>query len=47
MKGAVSAQKALHGSKTEPRELLEGTEEESVFPMKFCFTYLAPYNLIA
>ena len=27
MKGAVSAQKALQGSKTETRELLGGTEE--------------------
>ena len=33
-KGAVSAQKALRGSKTEMRELLGGTEENSVFPMR-------------
>ena len=32
MKGAVSAQKALHGSETETRELLGGTEEISVSP---------------
>ena len=30
LKGAVSAQKALQGSKTEIRELLGGTEEFSV-----------------
>ena len=32
-KGAVSAQKALRGSETETRELLGGTEENSVSPM--------------
>ena len=30
LKGAVSAQKALQGSKTETRELLGGTDENSV-----------------
>ena len=30
LKGAVSAQKALQGSETETRELLGGTEENSV-----------------
>ena len=30
LKGAVSAQKALQGSETETRELLEGTEKNSV-----------------
>ena len=34
LKGAVSAQKALQGSETEPRELLGGTEENSVSPMR-------------
>ena len=34
LKGAVSAQKALQGSETETRELLGGTEENSVFPMR-------------
>ena len=33
-KGAVSAQKALRGSETETRELLGGTEENSVTPMR-------------
>ena len=33
-KGAVSAQKALRGSKTETRELLGGTEENSVSQMR-------------
>ena len=32
LKGAVSAQKALRGSETETRELLGGTEENSVSP---------------
>ena len=51
MKGALSAQKALQGSKTETRELLGGTEENIVsrrgvidLPMIF---YLAPLYLIA
>ena len=30
LKGTMSAQKALQGSKTETRELLGGTEENSV-----------------
>ena len=30
----VSAQKALQGSETETRELLGGTEENSVSPMR-------------
>ena len=34
LKGAVSAQKALQGSETETRELLGGTEANSVFPMR-------------
>ena len=34
LKGAKSAKKALQGSKTETRELLEGTEENSVSPMR-------------
>ena len=34
LKGAVSAQKALQGSETETRELLGGTEENSVPPMR-------------
>ena len=33
-KGAVSAQKALQGSETETRELLGGTDENSVSPMR-------------
>ena len=33
-KGAVSAQKALRGSETETRELLGGTEENRVSPMR-------------
>ena len=33
-KGGVSAQKALRGSETETRELLGGTEENSVSPMR-------------
>ena len=33
-KGAMSAQKALQGSEMEIRELLEGTEEKSVSPMR-------------
>ena len=33
-KGAVSAQKALRGCETETRELLGGTEENSVSPMR-------------
>ena len=33
LKGAVSAQKALQGSETETRELLGGTEENSVSPV--------------
>ena len=33
-KGAVSAQKALRGSEMETRELLGGTEENSVSPMR-------------
>ena len=32
MKGTVSAQKALQGSETETRELLGGTEENSLSP---------------
>ena len=34
MKGAVSAQKALQGPETETRELLGGTEENSVSLMR-------------
>ena len=34
LKGAVSAQKAIQGSKTETRELLGGTKESSVSPMR-------------
>ena len=34
MKGAVSTQKALQGSETETRELLGGTTENSVSPMR-------------
>ena len=34
LKGAVSTQKALRGSETEMRELLGGTEENSVSPMR-------------
>ena len=34
LKGAVSAQKALRGSETETRELLGGTEENSVSPIR-------------
>ena len=34
LKGAVSAQKALQGSKAETREFLGGTEENSVSPMR-------------
>ena len=34
LKGAVSAQKALQGSETETRELLGGTEENSVSTMR-------------
>ena len=34
LKGAVSAQKALRGSETETRELLGGTEENSVSQMR-------------
>ena len=33
-KGAVSAQKALRGSETDTRELLGGTEENNVSPMR-------------
>ena len=33
LKGAVSALKALRGSETETRELLGGTEENSVSPI--------------
>ena len=33
LKGAVSAQKALQGSETETRELLGGTENNSVSSM--------------
>ena len=33
-KGAVSAEKALRGSEMETRELLGGTEENSVSPMR-------------
>ena len=33
-KGAVSAQKALRGSEAETRELLGGTEENSVSPKR-------------
>ena len=32
LKGAVSAQKALQGSKTETRQLLGGTKEKSIIP---------------
>jgi len=32
LKGAESAQKALQGYKTKMRELLEGTNENSVLP---------------
>ena len=38
MKGAVSEQKALQMSEMEIRELLEGTEENSVTPMRGHFT---------
>ena len=42
LKGAVLAQKALQGSETETRELLEGTEENSVSPMRgHCFALQA------
>ena len=51
-RGAVSAQKALQGSKTVTRELLGGTEEKSISPTRghwfalqaneWIFTYLAP-----
>ena len=34
VKGAVSAQKAPHGSETETRELLGGMQEKSVSPMR-------------
>ena len=34
LKGAVSAQKALQGSRTETRELLAGTQEKSLSPMR-------------
>ena len=34
LKGAVSAQKAFPGSKTETRELLGGTEENGVSPTR-------------
>ena len=34
LKGAVSAQKALQGFEMETRELLGGTEENSVSPMR-------------
>ena len=34
MKGPVSAQKAVQGSETETRELLGGTEENSVSPLR-------------
>ena len=34
VKGAVSAQKAPHGSETETRELLGGMQENSVSPMR-------------
>ena len=34
LKGAVSALKALQGSETETMELLGGTTEDSVFPMR-------------
>ena len=34
LKSTVSAEKALQGSKTETRELLGGTEENSVSPMR-------------
>ena len=34
LKGTVSAEKALQGSKTETRELLGGTEENSVPPTR-------------
>ena len=40
-KGAVSAQKALQGSETETRELLGGTEENSVSPMMVRFALQA------
>ena len=33
MKGAASAEKALKGSESETRELLGGTEENSVSPI--------------
>ena len=32
LKGTVSAQKALQGSETERRELLEGTKENNILP---------------
>ena len=34
LKAALSAQKALQGSETETRELLGGTEENSVSPTR-------------
>ena len=34
LRGAVSAQKALRGSETETRELLGGTEENIVSPIR-------------
>ena len=34
LKGTVSAEKALQGSETETRELLGGTEEKSISPMR-------------
>ena len=34
LRGAVTAQKALQGPKTEGRELLGGTEEKSVSPTR-------------
>ena len=35
LKGAMSAQKALQGSKTKTRESLEGTDEIDILPNKF------------
>ena len=32
MKGAVSAQRAIKGSRTGPRELREGTKQNKFFP---------------
>ena len=47
LKGTVvTAQKALQGSQAETRELLEGTKEKGIFPVKgHCCTYLALPNI--